>query len=168
MSDHDLPHRLIGVLRDGLPRTPRPYAALAARLGTDEDTVIATLGALIATGTVGRFGAILNHHALGYRANAMGVFDIDDAAAPTIGRRMAGFAFVTLCYRRARVAGHWPYNLYCMIHGRDRATVRAQHATLISALDLADRPHKLLFSRRRFKQSAGRYGIDVNVGEAAS
>ena len=36
---------------------------------------------------------------------------------------------VTLAYRRERGAG-WPYNLYCMVHGRDRASVLAEVARL--------------------------------------
>jgi len=63
---------------------------------------------------------------------------------------------VTLCYRRPRREGrHWPYNLFCMLHGRDRSQVEA----LVAELALRHPyPHKILFSTRRFKQCGAQYG----------
>ena len=65
---------------------------------------------------------------------------------------MAALPFVTLCYRRPRRPPDWPYNLFCMIHGRDRNTVVEQVAAVRALPGLADIQHALLFSRRRFKQ----------------
>jgi DNA-binding Lrp family transcriptional regulator len=64
---------------------------------------------------------VVRHHELGYRANAMVVFDVPDAEVDRIGGQLAAEAGVTLCYRRSRSLPHWPYNLYCMVHGRSRA-----------------------------------------------
>ena len=59
---------------------------------------------------------------------------------------------MTLCYRRPRRLPDWPFNLFCMIHGRDRNTVLEQVAAIRALSGLAEIPHALLFSRRRFKQ----------------
>ena len=48
-----------------------------------------------------------------------------DERVADAGRLLAELPFVTLCYRRPRRLPVWPYNLFCMIHGRDRATVEA-------------------------------------------
>jgi len=150
--------RLLAALEDGLPLVPAPYAALGARIGLSEARVLAHLAALQASGVVRRFGVIVRHRALGYRANAMAVWDVPDAQAAALGARLAREPGVTLCYRRARRLPLWPYNLYCMVHGRERAAVTARVAGLSASCGLGGFAHALLFSRRCFKQSGARYG----------
>jgi DNA-binding Lrp family transcriptional regulator len=149
--------KLLAALENGLPLTARPYEALARALGTGEAEVIARLARLKAAGTVKRFGVVVRHHELGYRANAMVVWDVPDAAADEAGRRLADLPFVTLSYRRARCRPQWPYNLFCMIHGRDRAAVEALIEQATAHAGLSGRPRAVLFSRRRFKQRGARY-----------
>jgi DNA-binding Lrp family transcriptional regulator len=144
--------RLLAALQDGLPFVERPYAAVGARIGMPEDEVIARLRALLADGVIRRFGLVVRHRELGYDANAMAVWDVPDDRVDEAGRRIAGIEFVTLCYRRPRRPPDWPYNLFCMIHGRDRDTVRAQVRTVTGIAGLEARPHAVLFSGRRFKQ----------------
>ncbi|MCC7045500.1 MAG: AsnC family protein [Alphaproteobacteria bacterium] len=143
---------------DGLPLVSRPFAVLAARLGIDEDRVVARLRALKEAGAIKRLGLVVRHRELGYRANAMAVWDVADDRVDEIGRRMAAVPFVTLCYRRRRALPHWPYNLFAMIHGTDRGAVMAQIAGLAAELGLRDAPQAVLFSRRRYKQRGAQYG----------
>lgn len=150
--------RLIAALEDGLPLTPRPYATLGAALGLDEEAVIARIKSLRAAGVIRRFGIIVRHHELGYRANAMTVFDVPDAGVAEAGAALARLPYVTLSYRRPRRPPLWPYNLFCMIHGRDQMAVEALIADASLAAGLADVPRAVLFSRRRFKQTGTRYG----------
>lgn len=145
---------LLHALEDGLPIHPRPYGEIARRIGTTEDAVTARLGDLVTRGVVKRFGLIVRHRELGFRANAMVVWDIADDEVDEIGARFASYPFVTLCYRRDRQAPHWPYNLFCMIHGRDRPTVLAQIAVLCERA--GNPPMDILFSRRCFKQRGPR------------
>lgn len=151
-------HALLAAIRDGLPLVPQPYAAVGALLGLSGDEVIGRLRKLLRFGAIRRFGVVVRHRELGYRANAMVVWDVPDARAGEIGARIAAYPFVTLCYRRHRSLPVWPYNLYCMIHGRDRAVVEARIAELIAGAGLAGLPHAVLFSRRRFKQCGANYG----------
>ncbi len=157
--------RLLAALEHGLALVPRPYAELAARIGGSEDEVIARLARLTGQGPIKRFGVVVRHHALGWTANAMVVWDIEDARIDAIGPAMAAFPFVTLCYRRPRRPPLWPYNLFCMIHGRARDEVLAQIETLRSGLDLHDCRRAVLFSRRRYKQTGARYAAPTAVLE---
>jgi len=102
-------------------------------------------------------GVVLRHRELGYTANAMAVWDVPDAEVSAAGMRLARRPEVTLCYRRARRAPQWPYNLYCMIHGRSRMEVSAQLAALNGEEGLARTAQAVLFSRRAFKQRGARY-----------
>ena len=150
--------RILATIEDGLPRVSRPYLAIAERLGLAEDEVIARLRALQEGGVVKRLGVIVRHHELGYAANAMVVWDIPDGDVDETGRQMAQLPFVALCYRRERRPPAWPYNLFCMIHGRDRQTVHAQIERLRAELGLTEIASTILFSCRRFKQRGARYG----------
>lgn len=148
---------VIAAVQGGLPLCERPYAAIAQQLGIDEQTVIARLQDLQAQGAIKRFGVVVRHHELGYRANAMVVFDVSDERVAQLGRCIGKFEFVTLCYRRPRVLPAWPYNLFCMIHGKDRAAVLVHVQELIERCDLQDVHHAVLFSKRRFKQRGAMY-----------
>ncbi|MDP6787071.1 MAG: AsnC family protein [Rhodospirillales bacterium] len=148
---------VLAAVADGLSFSPRPYADIGRRVGVDEETVIAVLRAMLDAGTIKRLGLVARHRELGYRANAMVVWDVPDDHVDEVGRRVGAVDFVTLCYRRARRPPHWRYNLFSMIHGRDRATVLAQADELARLPGLADTPRDVLFSRRRFKQRGARY-----------
>ena len=106
-------------------------------------------------GTLSRFGVVVRHHEFGFDANAMTVFDVPDDLVDARGAALACADGVTLAYRRVR-APEWRYNLYCMVHGRDRDAVLAVIARLTESCGLADYPRRVLFSRRRFKQTGPR------------
>lgn len=148
---------LISVIQDGLPLEERPYAAIGRNLGMTETEVIEHIAELIRRGVIRRFGLVLSHRELGYRANGMVVWDIPDVRVTGIGEKLAALPFVTLCYRRPRRLPDWPYNLFCMIHGRDRATVRALAEDAAVAAGATDSRRDILFSTRRFKQCGARY-----------
>ena len=149
--------RVMSAVQDGLPLVSRPYEAIGRACGLSEEEVLRTLKGLIARGIVTRFGVIVRHRALGYRANAMVVWDVPDDIASRVGAKFAGLPYVTLAYRRPRRMPDWPYNLFCMIHGRDRAMVESLIEEAARAADVADIPRAVLFSQRCFKQRGARY-----------
>ncbi|MCP4329658.1 MAG: Lrp/AsnC family transcriptional regulator [Alphaproteobacteria bacterium] len=155
LTDRD--RDLLAALQEGLPLVERPYREIADRLGCREDEVIARLAGLIDTGIIKRLGVVVRHHELGYRANAMVVWDVPDRDVEDAGRRLAALPYVTLCYRRPRRLPEWPYNLFCMIHGRNREAVEGLIAEAASACRLGAIPRETLFSTRRFKQRGARY-----------
>ncbi len=148
-------HRLRRALQEGLPLVSKPYAYLAEQLGVTEQEVIAKIEEFTQQGLIKRFGMVLRHHELGYSANCMVVWDIPDMEIETIAQLLSDEACVTLCYQRPRRQG-WPYNLFCMIHGKGRDLVEQQLKELIERHQLSY-PHQLLFSSKRFKQRGARY-----------
>jgi DNA-binding Lrp family transcriptional regulator len=146
--------RLIAALQPGLPLVAHPYAALAEKVGADETALLAQLAAWLDDGCIKRFGVVVRHHELGYRANAMVVFDVPDEEVTAIGQKLAREAGVTLCYRRQRCLPQWRANLYCMVHGRSREDVEPIVERLCQ---LAGHRCETLFSLRRFKQCGARY-----------
>ncbi|MCK9382272.1 MAG: Lrp/AsnC family transcriptional regulator [Sulfuritalea sp.] len=150
--------QLIAALQPGLELVARPFARLGERAGMSEGEVLTRIGGWLEEGLIKRFGVIVRHHELGYRANAMVVFDAPDADVDRIGRHLAAQPGVTLCYRRSRSLPYWRYNLYCMVHGRSREEVQPviEHLSRLAGL-----PAQALFSTRRFKQCGARYFAEV-------
>lgn len=148
----------ISVLQSGLPLVDRPYLDIALNSGLSEKVVLKLIRNMLRTGAIKRFGVVVRHHELGYRANAMCVWDIPDDQVDAIGQSIARMAYVTLCYRRPRRPPDWPYNLFCMIHGKDRKLVTAQIDQIAEELKLHHIPRSVLFSGRRFKQRGAYYG----------
>lgn len=149
--------KLVASLEHGLPIVELPYRSLAERAGGEEGFVLETLRRWRELGIVRRFGTVVRHRPLGYLANAMVVWDVPDAAAAAAGRRLAALDSVTLCYRRARQLPDWPYNLYCMIHGRERAAVERAIERATEAAGLAGCAREVLFSRACYAQKGARY-----------
>ena len=148
--------RLVAALEDGLAATSRPYDELAQRAGVSPAFVRVRLAAWLNRGAIARFGIVVRHRPLGYTANAMCVWDVPDERADALGVSLAGEPSVTLAYRRRRADG-WRYNLYAMIHGRDRAAVDARRDAIAAALGLDAYPHAVLFSTVAYKQRGARY-----------
>jgi siroheme decarboxylase len=148
--------RIVAALQRGLPLSTRPFTEIAERAGLPcaegEARVLQQLDAWLRDGIVKRFGLIVRHRPLGFIANAMAVWDVPDADVDVAGRALAVAPGVNLCYRRARALPAWPYNLFCMVHGRERGAVDAALDAIGVRLGLDRHPHARLFSRVAFKQ----------------
>tara|TARA_B100000315_G_scaffold258987_1_gene313112 strand:- start:1633 stop:2139 length:507 start_codon:yes stop_codon:yes gene_type:complete len=148
---------LIAAIEDGLPLVSHPYEAVGNMIGLSEIEVIDRLENLIAIGVVSRFGVVVNHRQVGYRANAMVVWDIPDDCVADAGRCLAELSYVSLSYQRPRRLPDWPYNLFCMIHGREQGAVESLIEDAAKIAKLADVPRAVLFSGRQFKQRGAKY-----------
>lgn len=152
--------RLILATQAGLPLVPRPYHAVAEQLGMEAAEVIERLEAMQARGVIRRIGAVPNHYALGYTANGMSVWDIEDAMTEAVGQYLGGLEAVTHCYRRPRQPPAWPYNIFAMVHGKTREAVIAQvdeiAACIAQAFPGVCRGRDILFSTRILKKTGVR------------
>ncbi len=143
---------LMNALDNGIPLVGRPYMEIANRLGWTEARVISRLKDLLDGQVIRRFGCVVHHRKVGYRANAMVVWNIADDEVDALAPKLARDPGVTLCYRRNRQKGRWPYNLYCMVHSHDRATAQTVIGRLNGLVGDAAQDHTVLFSSRCFKQ----------------
>lgn len=145
--------KIIAATQGGLPLTPSPYAEVARWLALSEAEVIARMGAMQDAGVIRRVALAPNHYALGMTANGMSVWDVDDACALTLGAQVGALDFVSHCYLRPRALPDWPYNLFAMIHGTDRAEVEAKRAIIADLLGPACRARDILYSTRILKKT---------------
>lgn len=148
-----LDRRIVVATQAGLPLTARPYHAVGEAVGLPGEEVMARLRRLAGLGIIRRMGCVPNHYALGYRANGMSVWDVPDAEVEALGRRIGALDFVTHCYRRPRHPPLWPYNLFAMVHGRDRPEVEDKVALIAAELGAACRGQEILYSSRILKKT---------------
>jgi len=79
--------------------------------------------------------------------NAMVVWNIPDERIDELGRCIGASGLVNLCYQRPRRLPDWPYNLFAMIHGKDRAAVLERLDLMRDQCGLMDFDHEVLFSQ---------------------
>ena len=145
--------RIVVATQGGLELVSRPYAAVARRVGIPEAEVIKRLKRMLADGVIRRIGAVPNHYALGYRANAMTVWDVADERIEALGTKVGALDFVSHCYHRPRHLPEWPYNLFAMVHGRDRPAVERHIDALTRLLGMDAQGHQVLYSTRILKKT---------------
>lgn len=158
--------RLVAATQEGLPLVRRPYDAVGARLGVSAEAVRERLAGMLREGLVRRIGAVPNHYRLGYVANGMTVWDVDDEQVDAIGEKVGALACVSHCYRRPRRLPEWPYNLFAMVHGRSRAEAARAALQIHCLVGDACRGHDILYSSRILKKSGLRLPADATPAAA--
>lgn len=143
---------IILATQTGLPLSPHPYADVADKLGISEQEVIKRMRSMKKSGVIRRIAAVPNHYNLGYRANAMTVWDIDDEQINTLGKIIGELDFVSHAYHRPRHLPEWPYNFFAMVHGRTRDEVAPFIKEIKLLLGSACRSHDVLFSSKILKK----------------
>ncbi len=148
---------LVEATQAGLPLDPQPYEVVALEVGSDAQTVQERLRRLLAAGAARRIGAVPNHYRLGLKGNGMTVWDIDEAQVDALGERIGALDCVSHCYRRPPHLPLWPYNLFAMVHGRDRAEVTAAATQIEALVGTHCRDHRVLFSEAILKKTGLRF-----------
>ena len=157
---------LVAAIETGLPLASRPFLPISALTGMTEDAILERLSALVKAAVISRFGVVVKHRALGYRTNAMAVWDVADEATLRLGEAFGGEPGVTLCYARRRTES-WPFNLYCMVHARRRedalAVIDRLNGIVSKTAGANPRNHAVLFSTRCFKQTGAKLSRQLST-----
>ena len=149
----EIDRALIVATQGGLPLVARPYQAVGEQIGITGDEVMCRLQGMLESGVIRRIGAVPNHYAIGWTANGMTVWNVDDAQVDTLGAQVGALDFVTHCYRRPRALPAWPYNLFAMVHGASRDECSAKAAQIRALLGAACRGDDILYSTKILKKS---------------
>lgn len=148
---------LTRLLQGGLAVEAKPFVRVAEEVGWSVGEVLRQVHDWLDSGVVRRFGAVVDHRQLGFRANGMAVFDVLPERIDAIGRRLAERPEITHCYRRPPLPD-FPYNLYAMVHGRTEDEVLALVSGMAEEHNLTD--HDVLFSVTEFKKAPMQYFPD--------
>ncbi len=148
--------RIIAATQEGLPLVSKPYETVAKMLGLPNDLVIERLEAMLQSGAIRRIGVVPNHYKLGFTANGMSVWDVDNELVDELGDTIGALEYVSHCYRRPRHLPLWPYNMFAMVHGRTRIEVEEKIEAIAKILGPASRQHNVLYSTKILKKTGVR------------
>lgn len=153
----DLEKKVISIIQGDIPVSERPYKEIGEKIGVDEQTVLSVMRGLSERGLIRRYGATLRHQKSGFTANVMVAWQVDEDRIHDVGRRMAEHEAISHCYRRDPDE-KWPYNLYTMIHARDKASCHEIARELMEQNGIKD--YTMLFSEKELKKTSMVYFED--------
>ena len=152
-SYDELDRRIVIATQSGLPVVAQPYRQIAEQLGITSQLLMDRLDTMKKDNRIRRIGVVPNHYKLGYTANGMSVWDVDDAIIDEVGEQIGNLDMVTHCYQRPRFLPEWSYNLFAMVHGHDREEVLNKVDQIAEILGDKARQHDILFSTRILKKT---------------
>jgi DNA-binding Lrp family transcriptional regulator len=152
----EIDKKIMAQTEAGLPLSLQPYQSLAEQLNLSADEIKIRFQNFLDTGVVRRIAAVPNHYKMGYFANGMTVWDIDDQHISELGAKIGALDFVTHCYKRPRHLPIWPYNLFAMVHGKTREEVEAKRNSIACLLGEHCRNSQILYSKRILKKTGFR------------
>lgn len=145
---------ILSLVQGTLPDSVTPFADIAQKVGTDEETVLSLLNSLKEKEYIRRFGATLYHQQAGYDYNVMVAWCVEEENIEEVGAKMATRAEITHCYER-QSHPEWPYNLYTMVHGKNEAECLQVVEKLQAETGVES--YELLFSDVELKKTSMRY-----------
>ena len=148
---------LLRALQQDLPLLPQPFAELTASLPLSEKQALTLIERWISDGTIRRYGARVRHRKLGYQANAMTVWKVDETEVDSMARLICSHAEVSHCYLR-EIRPEWQYGLYTMIHARTRQEILKVIESLAAQTGLTE--YQMLFTTKEHKKSSPKYFIE--------
>ncbi|KXB03332.1 hypothetical protein AKJ48_03980 [candidate division MSBL1 archaeon SCGC-AAA261O19] len=144
--------RVLKEIQDGIPLEKEPYRRIARKAGIGVRDLLDRLKKLRQNRVIRRFGASVNHRKLGYRANAMVVWNVPDGGIGKIGEKISEFEEVTHCYQRIRYPGKWEYNLYSMVHAASIEECEEIIHRIAREVGIGPDGYEVLYSTRAFKR----------------
>ena len=155
----ELDRRIIAETQAGLPVSHDPCEQVAERIGCWPSEVIERMNGMQEKGVIRRTGLVPNHYRLGFRGNGMTVWNIPDEQLREAGQRLGSLDYVSHCYSRPRHLPDWPYNLFAMVHGRDRDDVKEKLIEMGRVLKPFHQGHEVLFSSAVLKKTGMRLNL---------
>lgn len=124
----EIERRLINALQGDFPLVERPYAAVGAMLGLDEEAVIARLRGLLEAGVLTRFGPMFQVERMG-GAFCLAAMAVPDADWARVVDRVNAFPEVAHNYQREHTLNMWFVLATAHPEGIAEVSARIERAT---------------------------------------
>jgi len=162
----EIDRKLLAEMEKGLALTTEPFNEVACELGITPKEVIARLILLKEKGVIRRFGASIKPNNIGFSANALVAWKVPQERVKEIGDYMSKLQEVSHCYERKPVSGRWEYNLYTVMHSREREDVERMVDQSSKQLGISE--YEILFSTRDLKRANLSLGSGITAPSQAS
>lgn len=146
--------KIISVISQDIPLVREPFRVMAGKLGMGEEGLLKRIRVYKKRGFLRKFSAAINHKKIGFRYNAMAVWNIPEENIDEAAAYMVSLPEVSHCYQR-KTAFDWNYNLYSMIHGRTKAECLDIVRNIAGKTVCKD--YRVLFSSEEYKKSSANY-----------
>lgn len=97
----------------------KPFAPVARRLCWKESRLLESVKAYKEEGLIRRLGLILAHRNVGLKSNVLVAWNVPKKDLNRAANIFEKTGEISHCYERKTFVT-WPYNIYTMIHGRNR------------------------------------------------
>ncbi|MCW9034822.1 MAG: Lrp/AsnC family transcriptional regulator [Rhodospirillales bacterium] len=154
----EIDRKIVLATQGGLPLVAKPYEAVGEIVEISSAEVIKRMEAMLENGMIRRIGLVPNHYALGYKFNGMTTWNVPDEKARELGKKIGALDCVTHSYLRPRHLPDWPYNIFAMVHGKDKETAEAGVEQIAEVLGEHNQGHMVLFSTKILKKTGLRLG----------
>ena len=152
-----LDKKIIRIIQEDLPLVIEPYKQIALELGITEKELLNKIQDFSGKGIIRRFGTILNHRNVGFKANAMVVWKVPDERIKVVSQIMILFSHVSHCYQRPTFEG-WPYNVFTMIHEETKQGCEKIVKEIANAINVNE--YEMLYSTAELKKISMKYFIE--------
>ena len=147
----EIDRKLLAGMEKGITLTTEPFNEIALQLGITPKEVVTRLCNLKEKGVIRRFGASIKPNNIGFSANALVAWKVPENRVQEIGAYFSKYQEISHCYERKTVNGRWDYNLYTVIHGREREVVQRMVKEISE--EIAINEYKILYSTRDLKRN---------------
>ena len=147
---------VIRELQEDVPLEPRPFEAMASRLGITQTELFRMAESFQERDIMRRYSAVLHHRRAGFKSNAMAVWKVPPERSVEVGKVMSSSQWVTHCYERPTFPD-WEYTHFTMIHATSKTKCEEVAQEISDATGIDD--YMLLYSTREYKKTRVRYFV---------
>jgi len=148
--------KVLKSLIEGIPLSKRPFYTIAQKIGLKEEEVLKITKELLEKKIIRRIGITLRHNLAGVEGNAMVAWKAPEEKIEEIGKYLASFSYISHCYIR-KTYEDWNYNLYTMIHGKDREEVEKRIKEISEKFNLKE--YQILFTKEEIARKHAKYEL---------
>lgn len=139
----------LSALETDLPIISEPFDLISKKYKISREQLFIRAQDYMKRGLMRRFGASLNHWLIGYKVNAMVVWNIPPEEVSEAAEKMIKFPQVGHCCQRVK-RPNWNYNLYCTLHCKNYNECERVINLIARRIKLND--YKILFSTKEYKK----------------
>ena len=137
--------KVLKSLIEGISLSKRPFYEIGKKLGLEENEVLKITKNLLERKIIRRIGITLRHNLAGVEGNAMVAWKVPEEKIEEIGKYLASFSYISHCYIR-KTYEDWNYNLYTMIHGKDKEEVKKRIKEISEKFKIFE--YQVLFTKK--------------------
>lgn len=148
--------KILKILIKGIPLSKSPFYEIAKKTGLTEKEVLEIIESLMERKIIRRLGITLRHNLAGIKGNAMVAWKVSEDKVNEIGEYLSKLSYISHCYIRETYED-WNYNLYTMIHGKNKKEVKERIKEISERFDLKE--YQVLFTKKEIVRKHARYEI---------